>query len=162
MTLKHQILFYLTIKIKLPGWVHRSSYSQSPFPYLDHVELPEKGSKLSSGETFSSPSWIPFTLRKRDKYAEFHLCVLSKNTYITFFFPFFPPPRGGLRWSSICVCSCKYLFECIHSMTFSCPPPIVIRWTGSVVHWEKWNMWLPFCWWTNTAEAPEQIRRRRI
>lgn len=54
--LKQQIPFYLTIEIKLPGLVQCSDFSHSPFPYLDHVEFPEKGSKLSSGATLSSPS----------------------------------------------------------------------------------------------------------
>lgn len=53
---EQQILFYLTIKIKLPERVHCSSLSHYPFPYLDHVEFQEKGSKLSIGATLSSPS----------------------------------------------------------------------------------------------------------
>lgn len=36
--------------------VHRAGLSHYPFPYLDHVEFRQKGSKLSVGATLSSPS----------------------------------------------------------------------------------------------------------
>lgn len=59
------ILFYLTIKIKVPGLAHHAGLSHYPFPYLDHVEFWQKGSKLSTGRQHPLPSWIPSTLRHR-------------------------------------------------------------------------------------------------
>lgn len=120
--LKLQILFYLTIVIKLPGPVHHWGFSHSPFPYLDHVEFPERGSKLSSRATLSAPSRIPFTLRKKERRQGWMLsfkCKSSlKNTFITFWF--FKGRTWIWRWSSnslrVCVCVNMHSNVCqIHS-----------------------------------------------
>lgn len=152
--LEQQILFYLTIKIKVPGWVHCSSFSHSPFPYLDHVEFPEKSSKLSSGATLSSPSWIPLTLRKRDKRGgmlSFTYVSFLKNTYITFFFL-----RRMWAWGGA-ACVCVHIKITFRDFLRSNNFPDEVNRTAALC--EKLNMWLTFCWWTNTAEVPWQICR---
>ena len=102
-----QIPFYLTIEIKLPRLVHRRSFSHSPFPYLDHVEFPEKGSKLSDGGDVVRSLLNTFhSERKRQerRHVEFHLHVLSEK-HIHHFFYFL---KGGYEPEvRVCMCVCK-------------------------------------------------------
>lgn len=62
-------------------------------------------------------------------------------------------------WGGECVCACKYVLEWTQSMIFLGPTASQMKWKGSAVLCEKWNMRLTFCWWTNMAEVLEQICR---